>query len=221
MGEADGGPNDGVVPLSGPECAAFYLPGLAHQLGNLLLTVQGNALHMQHDDLERAREALLEAVSRGGASLAVLRAWTGEDSSAPGDAVDLLRRLLELGRGSAREKGITLALEEPADATAWVPTDAFVRLCSEALWRIVTRVPAGTEGVVTITVQLDDSQRTSIRMRFAPADGSLPFPVEFGPIASALAADRELPEICAGVTSTSDALTLTLTPSPNTARAPS
>ena len=72
--------------LSGPECAGFFLPGLAHQLGNLLLTVQGNALHLQPEDAERARESLLDAVNRGGVSLSVLRAWTGETYSAPQSA---------------------------------------------------------------------------------------------------------------------------------------
>lgn len=194
--------------MPAPECVAFYLPGLAHQLGNLLLTVQGNVLHLQPDDLDRAQRSLFEAVERGGASLAILRAWTGEDCSPPQEASPLLVRLVELARVPARELGLTISLRDEQLSGCWVPTDAFVRLCSEAIWRVASHIPAGTEGAIGISTQPAGGGGVAVRLGFELSDGSLPFPLAFTQVADDLSPSLRNQACRVAITSTSDSVTL-------------
>ncbi|MGC6486720.1 MAG: hypothetical protein ACON4Z_03680 [Planctomycetota bacterium] len=194
--------------MPAPDCVAFYLPGLAHQLGNLLLTVQGNVLHLQPDDLERAQRSLLEAVERGGASLAILRAWTGEDGSPPQEASPLLARLVELARVPARELGLTISLRDEQPSSCWVSTDSFVRLCSEAIWRVASHIPAGTEGVIGISAQPADGGGVAVQLVFDLSDGSLPFPLAFAEVADELGPSLRDQACRVVISSTSDSVTL-------------
>lgn len=194
--------------MPAPECVAFYLPGLAHQLGNLLLTVQGNVLHLQPEDLERAQRSLFEAVERGGASLAILRAWTGEDCSPPQEASPLLVRLIELARVPAREQGLTISLRDEQPVGAWVSTDSFVRLCSEAIWRVASHIPAGTEGVIGVSAQPADGGGVAVRVGFELGDGSLPFPLAFARVADELSPSLRTNACRVEVCSTAESVTL-------------
>ena len=47
------------------DSASFLLPGLVHQFGNILLTVQGNLMHLDGADLERVQADVLSAAKRG------------------------------------------------------------------------------------------------------------------------------------------------------------
>ena len=79
------------------DCAAFFLPGLIHQFGNILLTVQGNLMHLDVEDLERTQVDVLGAAKRGSGSLKVMRCLVNAGSSDPASGSDLLRQVVELG----------------------------------------------------------------------------------------------------------------------------
>ena len=65
------------------DSASFLLPGLVHQFGNILLTVQGNLMHLDGADLERVQADVLSAAKRGGGSLQVMRCLLNAGSSEP------------------------------------------------------------------------------------------------------------------------------------------
>ena len=73
---ADTAIGSAVSPSS--DNAAFFLPGLVHQFGNLLLTIQGQALTLDPAGFDRGRSAILAAVQRGADGLQVLRVLLGD-----------------------------------------------------------------------------------------------------------------------------------------------
>jgi hypothetical protein len=158
--------------------ASFFLPGLIHQFGNLLLTVQGHVLHLQPDGIQRMQDAVLGVVQRGGASLQVVRALLGEQTGATGAAGDLVAQVLELGRVPARECGISLELRgKPLAHEVWVPAEPFVLACAEALRRWVHGIPTGTCGVITVELLSASADQVVVLYGFEAMVGSLPFPI--------------------------------------------
>lgn len=159
------------------ESASFFLPGLVHQFGNLLLTVQGHVLHLEAADIPRMQEAVLGAVQRGSASLQVVRALLGERTGAPGLAFDLLAQLAELGRVPSRERGLGLELQGDPTAEFWVPAEAFVVVCAEAVRQWVWSVPVGSSGTAVLRAAVEHDGRFVVRLGFELEQGSLPFPL--------------------------------------------
>ena len=169
--------------------AAFFLPGLVHQFGNLLLTVQGHVLHLDAAGIQRMQVAVLGVVQRGSSSLQVLRALLGDQTGAIGCAAELLAQLVELGRVPARECGLTLDMRgEPLQQSVWVAAEPFVLTCAEALRQFVTRLPAASTGVVTIQAVASNGQPLRLQFGYEQTSGDLPFPVSSREVLQELAA---------------------------------
>lgn len=160
------------------DTAAFFLPGLVHQFGNLLLTVQGHVLHLDDQDVKRMQDAVLGVVQRGSASLQVARALLGEHSGATGLGVELVQQLVDLGRVPARERGVSLELQgEDTAEPIWVASEPFVMAFGEALRRWIQAVPSGSTGTATVAYEGDGAGGAVVRLGFVAASGSLPFPL--------------------------------------------
>ena len=93
-----------------------------------------------------------------------------------------------------------------------VPTDSFVRVCSEAIWRAACNVPAGSEGDLVVSTQSGASGDVRVSFTFELADGSLPFPVDFLTVAEAI--EPSLTTCTHPVQVSCDADTFTLTFAP-------
>jgi hypothetical protein len=160
------------------DTAAFFLPGLVHQFGNLLLTVQGHVLHFDEQGVKRMQDAVLGVVQRGSASLQVARALLGEQAGATGLGLELAKQLVDLGRVPARERGVSLEMhgEDPTEAI-WVAAEPFILAFGEALRRWIQSVPSGSTGTVTVNYQGDGTGGAVVHLGFLPAAGSLPFPL--------------------------------------------
>ena len=160
------------------DCAAFFLPGLIHQFGNILLTVQGNLMHLDVEDLERTQVDVLGAAKRGSGSLKVMRCLVNAGSSDPASGSDLLRQVVELGYVAARERGVALSLGEDDGTVVWVPSMPFVQVCAHTITSWVAAIPVGTEGQVHIAGGAGADGRFVLEVGFESASGSLPFSVD-------------------------------------------
>lgn len=178
-------PHDPSTLTQDPVTAAFFLPGLLHQFGNLLLTVQGQVLHVADTDLQGAQQAVGAATQRGAATLQVMRALLGERSGTPGEARVLLAALGELARLPARDRGLSVELRIPDDAAAWLCADTFVAATAAALRAWLEAVPVGASGQVPIELYVRGSA-VIVSLHFEPGTGSLPFPIPRAELAAAL-----------------------------------
>lgn len=176
-----------------PDTASFFLPGLVHQFGNLLLTVQGHVLHLDEPGIQRMQEAVMGVVQRGSASLQVMRALLGEQTGAAGSAGDLIEQLVELGRVPSRERGITLELAETDEAAepVWVAAEPFVLACAETLRRWMRSMPIGTSGKTTVTFRPAPAGGALVTLAFELAAGSLPFPMALQELADEIAGELQ------------------------------
>ncbi|MCC7062551.1 MAG: hypothetical protein IT456_07080 [Planctomycetes bacterium] len=165
-----------------PETLAFLAPGLLHQLGNILFTVQGNAQAWNGaGDPSRERAAILHAAERGSHTLRVLRCLLGDPAALPAAANDLLQQLGELLRVPVREARHMLELrcsadESGAPAVAVDPPD-FCTMIVEAVRSLLAVVPAGVHGTVVLDLCSQTSRKTTVRVLFQPPSGALPFPL--------------------------------------------
>lgn len=169
---------------------AFLAPGLLHQLGNLLLTIQGNAHCMAETAAPRERQAILAASVRGAAALGVLRQLLGDGTRELAPVDRLFAQVLELSRTSLREAGHTL-LDATVDCGAGAPTVVaapFVRAFTGLLGAFVAHVPAGVQIRIEpglecrhggIAVWLDRRRDT----------GELPFPLPLDDLMRGLSID--------------------------------
>ncbi|MCB9878521.1 MAG: hypothetical protein H6835_13065 [Planctomycetes bacterium] len=178
---------------------AFYLSGLAHQFGNLLLTIQGNALGLGRIALERPKEAILTAATRGAETLELLRILLGhhaggEATAGPGGrgsgaAEPLLRQLLELARIPLRERGWTTRLTASSGSPIAVSPAAFVRAAASGLRWLAEMVPEGSAGVIDVRLTQAGARECSLRLSFETAPGALPFPLPTAELVAALVAE--------------------------------
>jgi hypothetical protein len=166
------------------ELAAFFLPGLVHQLANQLLTVQGQALALA-DAASGAQ--ILAAVGRGADTIRIVRHLLAEPDDEVGAAPELLERLVELARVPVRERGLQLAVEPPS-GTVSVAAGAFVRAVARALTALCQELPGGASGSLSLRSAVDAGTAV-VELRFAAATGSLPFPLATDRLATALAVD--------------------------------
>jgi hypothetical protein len=163
---------------SSSDTAAFFLPGLIHQFGNLLLTVQGHVLHLDEHGIKRMQDAVLGVVQRGGESLQVARALLGEKTGATGSGADLVEQVVVLGRVAARERGISLETRgDTPSEPIWVVAESFVMACAETLRRWIQSVPNSSVGAATVSYQGDGTGGSLVQFGFEPVAGSLPFPL--------------------------------------------
>ena len=176
------------------DSASFLLPGLVHQFGNILLTVQGNLMHLDGADLERVQADVLSAAKRGGGSLQVMRCLLNAGSSEPTIAQDLLRQVVDLGSVAARERGLALVFDAAGADPFWAPAMPFVQLCCAAIQAWVTEIPAGAEGQIGITATGGVDTPYELKFRFDAAPGSLSFPLELAQICERIqGASRSIP----------------------------
>lgn len=186
-------PRHNLTPLQpSTQTASFFLPGLVHQFGNLLLTMQGHVLHVEPEGIKRMQDAVRGAVSRGGASLQVVRVLLGEQTNTMGSAHELVMQVVELGRVPGRECGVSLEFrgDEPA-ATIWVHAGPFVFAIAETLRHWISAVRTGSSGIrangtVTVTLRNDNDGMVRVRLGYEPAAGSLPFPMPAQAVAKAV-----------------------------------
>jgi len=166
-----------------PETLAFFAPGLLHQLGNILFTVQGNAQAWNGSgDPGRERAAILHAAERGSNTLRVLRCLLGDPAAMPAAAAELLAQLGELLRVPVREAHQTLELRcgaangESAPSVAVDPAD-FCTMIVEGVRSLLAVVPQGVHGTVVLELCTQTSRKTTVRVLFQPPSGALPFPL--------------------------------------------
>jgi len=173
--------------LPSPDTLSFYLPGLVHQFGNLLLTVQGQVVHVETENIERMQDSVLSAVRRGGASLQVMRVLLGEQIGTTGSAFDLLSNITDLGRVPARECGVTIESrgkqQEPAMC---VRAEPFVVAVAETLRRWIKAMRAAQAEVATITLESDGAGHVRVQFGHEALAGSLPFPMPAAAVAKAV-----------------------------------
>jgi hypothetical protein len=179
------------VHRSTADTIAFFAPGLVHQFGNLLLTIQGHALNLgaAEDQLERSRDAILGASDRGVVTLRLLRHLLGEPTSAPVDAFALGEQLAELARVPVREAHQLLEWQRPkaAPSRCLVEVGDFVPLVAETLRSLVSQVPHGVQGTISVALAPAASD-VHVLIRFRPEAGSLPFPLALDRLAAEVAA---------------------------------
>lgn len=174
------------------DAIAFLAPGLVHQFGNLLLTIQGHALGLPNsargetergDSTDRARAAILAASERGGRSLQLLRRLLGEPETEPVAANELLTELVEVARVPVREARHLLEWTEEgaAPASHWVDAASCAQLFGRALLALIQAVPDGVRGTVRVSLG-GDRGMVGVRLEFAPPAGSLPFPLSLAAV---------------------------------------
>jgi hypothetical protein len=166
-----------------PDTLAFLAPGLLHQLGNVLFTIQGNAqtLADPRDGGGRERAAILAASERGGQALRLLRCLLGDPAAPPVQAGVVLTQLGDLLRVPLREVRQLLELRHTAAQTPVfvAPTD-FCIAVAEALRSLVTILPTGVHGTLVLDLCDHGPRHATVRVLFAPPAGALPFPLDVG-----------------------------------------
>lgn len=160
------------------ETLAFVLPGLVHQLGNVLQTIQGHMLPVAGANLGDAQHTVLQATARGGSSLELLRCLLGDPSSPAADPRALLGQIAELVRVPMRQAQQLLELRLPSGAPfANVDSAAFVILLVETLRQLVAAVPRGVRGTITLELAGAPTGPIVVQAQFAGMAGDLPFPL--------------------------------------------
>jgi len=166
-----------------PDTLAFLAPGLLHQLGNVLFTIQGNAQTLGGADTAIGRElaAILAASERGGQSLRLLRCLLGDPSAGPAEASGLLTQLGELARVPLRELRHVLDLRHSArKVPVFVAPSDFCIAVAEALRSLVLILPNGVHGTVVLDLCDQGPRHATVRVVFQPPAGALPFPLDVG-----------------------------------------
>ncbi len=178
------------MPSPHPAAIAFLAPGLVHQFGNLLLTIQGHALQLDRPPaagLGRAQQAILQASDRGGVSLRILRILLGEPGELQAPAAQLLEMFGELARVPVREAGHRLDLLGDSAAGYQITANEFFPNVTAAVLEVLAAVPHGVRG--RLHIELAGARGcVDADIRFVTEAGNLPFPLQLGGRVAALAA---------------------------------
>jgi hypothetical protein len=151
---------------------AFLAPGLVHEFGNLLLSIQGQALQWNASG-SRAEPAILQSCERGAKALRLFRHLLGENGAEPASAGSTLAELAELLRVPVRERGHALEVQ-PAAVAGVVDLASFVPLVVGGVRALLTAVPDGHRGTVAIALQ-QTAEGIVVAVRHQAAAGALPF----------------------------------------------
>ncbi|MCA8967101.1 MAG: hypothetical protein KDC48_19635, partial [Planctomycetes bacterium] len=169
---------------------ALLAPGVVHQLGNVLFTIQGHAQLGMTGQGER--DAVLRATRRGGDTVRLLRALLGDPIPQPIDVDALLQQVVDLARVAMREHGRLLEVLPPESPEAW--TCDLQRTAPVLLIGLHQFSQALPPQAGTLTMQRCGG-REGLRIRFGHVSGAgqLPFPIA-GPdlIAAVAAAGRRM-----------------------------
>ncbi|MEO6595066.1 MAG: hypothetical protein ABIP94_09980 [Planctomycetota bacterium] len=169
----------------------FLLPGVLHQFGNLLLTIQGHASTLEPDCVERAKQAILGATDRAGRTLRLLHELGGDSASVPANACELLEQLVELVRVPVRELHHSIRSKDiAARRPTLVQAGPFTRRFLAALRLLLAHLPQGQHGTINVDLSAAESLAT-VRLRFEPQAGALPFPIATRELLTAL--ERAVP----------------------------
>lgn len=169
------------VAAASHDVIAFLVPGLVHQFGNLLFTIQGHAVTLDVDTLVRAKSVLVNTCDRGAAGLRILRLMLGEAMSWHLEARQAAATLGELLRIPVREAGQLLDVRPAVEDLGVIEVSSFVRFVVGAVHGLIDIVPAGATGNVRLGLTRE-SGAVCARVTFQPVAGSLPFPL---PVAEA------------------------------------
>ncbi len=176
-----------------PDTLAFFAPGLLHQLGNVLFTIQGNAQVAPGGGAEAGREqkAILGAVERGADTLRILRCLLGDASTPPTGAGVLLGQLAELLRVPVREARHALDLRHSATKpSVLVDASDFCIAVLEGVRVLVAILPTGVHGTIVLDLCDLGERHATVRVGFQPPAGALPFPLAKEELLMQLAAPR-------------------------------
>ena len=153
----------------------FLSPGLIHQFGNLLLTIQGQALTLAPDSLARGKAAILTACDRGGSSLRVVRHLLGDSVPDRAPLGQTLGWLAELLRIPVREAGHSLACSDDILRLGQaVELGRFVPMAVALVRTLVHSVPTGVRGRLDVHAA---NPSPLLLVTFVPEAGGLPFPL--------------------------------------------
>lgn len=154
---------------------AFLAPGLTHQFGNLLLTIQGHALYLDADVVARVKPVLLHTCERGAGTLRILRHLLGGAEPERAEMGPVVLQVAELLRIPVREAGHSLTCPVAPATTPPVELGAFVPLLVAMVRGVCGVVPSGVRG--TIELACDPSPPGALSVHFRPGADSLPFPL--------------------------------------------
>jgi hypothetical protein len=168
----------------------YLAPGLAHQLGNAVFTLQGRARLLAAGDSSRVEEdsrAILDGVDRAHATLDLLRWLLGEGRPGPAPAGHVLQAIADVARVPLRDRGIALELHCDAEdaAAAVVEPTALCVLATAACRALAALVPPTAEAALLLHYGASGSE-LRLRLWLLPAPGSPPFPREASSAADAI-----------------------------------
>ena len=164
-----------------PDTLAFLAPGLLHQMGNVLFTIQGNAQTMKDEASGRERTAILAATERGSVALRMLRCLLGDPAAVPAQAGVLLSQLGDLARIPLREAQQLLDVRHSArQSPVFVAPSDFCIAVAEALCALVTILPTGMHGTLVLDLCEQGPRHATVRVLFQQRGGALPFPLDVG-----------------------------------------
>ncbi len=165
---------------NGPAATLWYLaPGLAHQLGNALFTLQGRARLLAAADPARVADdcrAIQEGVDRASAGLNLLRWLLEEHRPAPVPIGVLLHSLAEVVRVPLRDRGIGFEIHATAEAVA-PPVDPgpVCQLLTTACRLLAAHLPGMPPGRMALAwTPIGGELRLQFRLQ--PATGESAFP---------------------------------------------
>ncbi len=169
---------------------SFLAPGVLHQLGNVLFTIQGNALLI--GESSREHDAITRAAARGVATVRMLQAVVGSAAVTNEiDVTDLLQQIKELVQVGLREAGRTLDLRlPPSVAPTLVDANSASLAVLLGLYHFVSALPAGMPGAVSLELVLPAAECPHVRLGFRPQQGQLPFPLAAAELLGALRSPR-------------------------------
>jgi hypothetical protein len=177
------------VNRANAETLAFVLPGLVHEFGNVLQTLQGHVLAVA-TNLGDAQRVVLQATARGGSSLEILRCLLGDPSSPAADPAMLLGQIGELVRVPMRQAQQLLELPGLSTGNSsghtFVDSAAFAILLVETLHQLVAAVPRGVRGTIRLELEGAPAGATVVQVRFTATAGDLPFPLPLAELQHAL-----------------------------------
>lgn len=158
------------------DSAAFLAPGLVHQFGNLLFTIQGHASVLDQTTLVRSRAAIQTACDRGTASLRLFRHLLGEPGSSWVPLESAANLMIELLRVPVRETGHGMDARAMGQEQVQVDLADFVPMLVTTVRALIAAVPSGVAGTIGIRVHAEGG-RAQLTASFNAPAGNLPFPL--------------------------------------------
>lgn len=183
---------------------AFLAPGFLHLFGNLVFTIQGNALALpefeQASSVARERQAILLASQRASQGLRLWRWLLGDPVTAMEPAVELLAGLGEILRVPLREARQALQIDGLERASGQrVEAATFVLSVCSAVQTLLRELPDGIEGTLVLTLEEPAQAGLAVRLQFLPPAGTLPFPIPAQALLAAMppgVPGRPAPRLC-------------------------